>query len=250
MKRPVLPDSFSDWISPRKLKGIIGVAGLDSNQRSAYSSRRFYRPFPLATWIPLRKFEQFKYDILFSMPKHPIYSQCVRCQKDITILNYSKTGFSRQKKFCSDKCASQYKYHSDLINHKPNVSCKYCSKLIYKKPRLIKQSKTGLFFCTVEHKNKFYSSEENKEFLPKHYFKSKNKIKKNKTKKKNTNRATFYRQLVFEIHKVPKICNRCGYCQNDAAIIIHHKDRNRKNNTIENLEVLCCNCHLIEHNNE
>lgn len=42
------------------------------------------------------------------------------------------------------------------------------------------------------------------------------------------------------------ICNRCNY-NIERALIVHHKDRNRSNNNINNLEVLCANCHLLEH---
>jgi len=42
-------------------------------------------------------------------------------------------------------------------------------------------------------------------------------------------------------------CERCGYNEYPSILGIHHKDRNRKNNHRENLEVLCANCHSIEH---
>lgn len=41
-------------------------------------------------------------------------------------------------------------------------------------------------------------------------------------------------------------CNRCGYCKYPIHEV-HHKDRDRTNNTIENLEVLCGKCHDEEH---
>lgn len=42
-------------------------------------------------------------------------------------------------------------------------------------------------------------------------------------------------------------CNRCSYQENEHALVIHHIDRNRDNNIFSNLEVLCANCHAIEH---
>lgn len=42
-------------------------------------------------------------------------------------------------------------------------------------------------------------------------------------------------------------CTKCGYSENKVALAVHHKDRNRFNNSLENLEVLCANCHAIEH---
>jgi 5-methylcytosine-specific restriction endonuclease McrA len=42
-------------------------------------------------------------------------------------------------------------------------------------------------------------------------------------------------------------CNRCGYDAEIKILGVHHKDRNRKNNALNNLEVLCPNCHSLEH---
>lgn len=43
-----------------------------------------------------------------------------------------------------------------------------------------------------------------------------------------------------------KMCERCGY--NEFKILqVHHVDRNRDNNEIENLELICPNCHSKEH---
>jgi predicted HNH restriction endonuclease len=44
-----------------------------------------------------------------------------------------------------------------------------------------------------------------------------------------------------------KICNRYGYNSEPKILGVHHKDRNRHNNDISNLEVLCPNCHSLEH---
>jgi 5-methylcytosine-specific restriction endonuclease McrA len=43
------------------------------------------------------------------------------------------------------------------------------------------------------------------------------------------------------------VCERCG---SDYRITIHHKDGNPFNNQLENLEVLCWNCHSLVHNPE
>lgn len=42
----------------------------------------------------------------------------------------------------------------------------------------------------------------------------------------------------------------CGRCQSEDKLEVHHKDRNRSNNEIENLEVLCRECHVDEHKGE
>lgn len=55
------------------------------------------------------------------------------------------------------------------------------------------------------------------------------------------------RQKTYRRH-LKTVCEQCGfvpqdYCQLDA----HHKDGNRQNNTAENIETLCANCHRLEH---
>lgn len=44
-------------------------------------------------------------------------------------------------------------------------------------------------------------------------------------------------------------CAKCGYTD-IQALQVHHIDRNRKNNNLDNLQVLCCNCHRLEHYEE
>lgn len=51
-------------------------------------------------------------------------------------------------------------------------------------------------------------------------------------------------------HSYMTHCERCGYKQRPDILTIHHKDRNRMNNTKENIEVLCPNCHAMEHIDE
>jgi 5-methylcytosine-specific restriction endonuclease McrA len=42
-------------------------------------------------------------------------------------------------------------------------------------------------------------------------------------------------------------CERCGYSEHPEILGVHHKDRNRHNNDLSNLEVLCPTCHSLEH---
>lgn len=42
-------------------------------------------------------------------------------------------------------------------------------------------------------------------------------------------------------------CNECGVGPEEANIIVHHIDRDRDNNHIDNLEVLCKSCHGDKH---
>lgn len=52
------------------------------------------------------------------------------------------------------------------------------------------------------------------------------------------------------LNSVGNKCEKCGWGEvnlysGNVALDIHHKDGNRKNNTLENLEVLCPNCHSL-----
>jgi len=51
-----------------------------------------------------------------------------------------------------------------------------------------------------------------------------------------------YRAFLYKPHK----CNRCGI-DDYQLLCVHHRDQNRKNNDIENLEILCANCHYRIH---
>lgn len=42
-------------------------------------------------------------------------------------------------------------------------------------------------------------------------------------------------------------CGRCGFDAIPDILVVHHHDHNRSNNKPDNLEVLCPNCHAIEH---
>jgi len=53
-----------------------------------------------------------------------------------------------------------------------------------------------------------------------------------------------HRQIAF--NSFAKKCQICSYSKN---IHVHHKDRNRKNNHISNLQVLCRRCHKLVHMN-
>lgn len=44
-------------------------------------------------------------------------------------------------------------------------------------------------------------------------------------------------------------CERCGY-KKVEILHVHHRDRNRNNNSLENLELICPNCHGEEHHLE
>lgn len=42
-------------------------------------------------------------------------------------------------------------------------------------------------------------------------------------------------------------CQQCGHDGSESRLGIHHKDRDKRNQAPENLEVLCHRCHMREH---
>lgn len=134
-------------------------------------------------------------------------------------------------KYCSRVCARKAR---PKIEHEPNVQCDMCQKWIYKSSYRISQAKTGLLFCSRECKDLAQRLDGLEELHLPHYG--------------TGSGISHYRVIAFRVH--PKICVRCGWDKHPAGIVVHHIDRNRNNNVIENLEVLCANCHAIEHHGE
>lgn len=44
-----------------------------------------------------------------------------------------------------------------------------------------------------------------------------------------------------------RACQRCGWGAEPGILELHHKDRNRRNNHLSNLIVVCPNCHAVDH---
>ena len=59
--------------------------------------------------------------------------------------------------------------------------------------------------------------------------------------------AKIYYEVLRQARRNLCVCVRCG---SDYKITVHHKDGNPFNNSLENLEVLCWNCHSLIHNPE
>ncbi len=127
--------------------------------------------------------------------------------------------------FCSKNCF--YIHKSKL--HSVTTNCANCGKEIKKQNSALSRSKTGNLYCSkscsVSSNNAIFRKWENHPS-----FKS---------------GIGSYRNLIFSSTENPK-CKDCGY-DNLLALEVHHKDRDRTNNELDNLQILCCNCHTIRH---
>lgn len=148
---------------------------------------------------------------------------CRKCGKEF----YAKPFWIKKGwgKYCSSEC-----HHASMRNGK-EMACAVCGEMAYKTQKSIERSKSGLFFCSKSCQTKW----RNQLF----------------TGDKHTNYTTglYSYRSVLNRNKIPKIC---VLCQNaDTRVLaVHHIDKNRKNNTVENLAWLCNNCHFLVHHYE
>ena len=68
--------------------------------------------------------------------------------------------------------------------------------------------------------------------------------KKKRPKQQHAFLPSMTRELIYQ--RDQDKCVLCNY-DNPRALVIHHKDRNRENNHISNLIILCANCHQLIH---
>lgn len=128
-----------------------------------------------------------------------------------------------ERKYKNDYCSSTCK--SSATQSRVNLTCNYCGSRFTRTASKLSNSKSGLYFCSRKCKDTAQKSMI--EIMPSHY-----------------GTGQDYRSKAFS-HYFP-ICNRCGFT-NILALEVHHVDHNRENNDISNLEILCANCHSIEH---
>lgn len=150
---------------------------------------------------------------------------CEMCGSDFrTVKSEIKRGYGR---FCSRSCSA--KRPNLGARKRVPVDCAWCQKEFEKIPSSLKNSKSGLYFCSRKCKDRAQCMEGLKSIHPSHY----------------GDIITGYRKLAFR--HLPHHCSSCGYDRIPEVLQAHHKDGNRSNNKLENLELLCPTCHLEHH---
>lgn len=152
------------------------------------------------------------------------YYTCDCCEKEYRKQKRLAEG-AKMEHFCSKEC------YWDFVN--PNnarieVTCAHCGINFMKLKSKLSGSKSGLYFCCREHKD--LAQTYLKEIQPGHYGVGTGEYS--------------YRDKA--LRQLENKCNECGY-DNVNALEVHHKDKDRSNNDISNLEILCANCHTLEH---
>jgi hypothetical protein len=128
-------------------------------------------------------------------------------------------------KFCSKVCQHR------ALRKGREVPCDMCGKVTYKQAKDLSRSKSGKFFCSkscqTQWRNQLYIGEHHKNFV---------------------NGRSSYRATLTRAN-VERTCVLCR-TQDLRILAVHHIDKNRKNNTLENLAWLCHNCHFLIHHDE
>jgi hypothetical protein len=148
---------------------------------------------------------------------------CLTCKWPFLAPKYDGPKY-RGRKYCCTEC-SQIGGRT-----RKSVICDLCGREFKKKLSSFVNSKSGLYFCSRECKDKAQRIESNFPGIhPPHY---------------GTGEGT-YREIARRHY--PLKCNRCGYDEYVGILKVHHRDRNRSNSDPNNLEILCPNCHDLDH---
>lgn len=151
-----------------------------------------------------------------------IKKQCLQCKQDfLAAERFHRNGLA---KYCSIKC------QRDSLKNRIKTECYRCGKSIERIPSKARLSKSGLFFCSRECKDIAQSLEGGcKEIQPEHYG--------------NANGKNTYR--VKALKRYPNKCANieCNWYEDTRILEVHHIDSNRKNNSLDNLIILCPICH-------
>jgi len=147
----------------------------------------------------------------------------------------------------------------ERYKRKPNVLCLVCGLPIYRRPAVIK-SNSGNVFCSQTCYGLSTRKESPCVVCKTPILASANKITCSRSCANKHRAGIQYkinqpRNIVRDqrslkqklLQKRGTICERCRYNKIQEILVLHHKNRDRTNNTTENLEILCPNCHAEEH---
>lgn len=156
-----------------------------------------------------------------------------------SIIIYSDTGYPAvflKRRFCSDLCASEFIKQETKDIHSIGLKCLQCGKLVVRNRH---KSKFCSIKCTTRYKNNdLLESWKQGNHIPAEI-------------SKNSLIPKLLRDYLFELNN--SSCQKCGWCAVNPAtgkipLHIHHVDGKHANNTYNNLEVLCPNCHSLTEN--
>lgn len=142
---------------------------------------------------------------------------------------------TKRGKTCGRTCGAIVA-NSRRGNTRFKVDCAWCGKKVELTPGRAAKSKSGMHFCNRECQAAGMALNSGLEIRrPSHWG----------TASGSKRSAKKHRAIAFEHY--PQECNRCGWDEVPEVLVVHHRDYEKSNNAPENLEVLCNNCHALEH---
>lgn len=168
-----------------------------------------------------------KYSVVseYQGQKKPITLHCNIHNINFTVTAQCFMRGSNDIRSSCPECTKDRRHENQVL-----CTCSYCKKQFYRAPSKINNSKSGLFFCCREHKDlaqRLDSGEQFNKMRPPHYI--------------GIITTSNYRDFAFKYY--PHCCANCGWNEDKNILQVHHIDENRKNNALDNLMILCPNCH-------
>jgi 5-methylcytosine-specific restriction endonuclease McrA len=147
----------------------------------------------------------------------------------------------------------------ETYKRNPNTNCIVCGKSVYKRPCNIKASNGNVFCCIACYGvscrretpcvvcGKPILAAKNKKTCSRgcaNTYRTGIRYKLGRPSKDKVKAQQSLKVRLLDARGVK--CERCGY--NKYEILqVHHKNKDRNNNSMENLELICPNCHYEEH---
>jgi hypothetical protein len=145
------------------------------------------------------------------LPRVEIF--CFQCGK-----KFSRIGSDTDRRHCSFACAKE----TNKAAPPRKFNCEYCGKEAFAIHKLDQR------FCSRSCGRRSYNINQ-------------------KLKLRANGYLLAYREAKANLLQQFMACQRCGWNTITAVLELHYIDRNRGNNHISNLALLCPNCHAIEH---
>jgi len=147
--------------------------------------------------------------------------RCSFCEK-VFYKKKSQIAYCKNN-FCSPAC--QYK----AARKGEYIKCFTCGKSIYKSKKELLRSKSKKYFCSHMCSNLYISKNQVGSGHP------------------NWKGGMFSYRNMLKRQKLKEKCLLC-FKKDSRILVVHHIDKNRKNNNLDNLMWLCRNCHFLVHN--
>lgn len=173
------------------------------------------------------------------LPRKLYTKICEVCNTEFSYTQYQSVEKTYHRRACSDKCRSilasralkgryiQVKQNTRDESKWEDIPCKNCGKIIHAQKSL--HRKFCSHRCKGDWQKKWLHGKDNPNWKP-------------------LDQRKPYRTVSHKVRK-DLICERscCETCQSTEELQVHHINRNRGDNSPENLMLLCLNCHANLH---